>query len=92
MTIHQLCKDPESPNNGSPTLYYDDEADTFLFQSWKIQDARRISGISIPEHETIIEFPKRLLGLFPQLKDGEYYSCDGVLVQAIAPVEQGNDG
>ncbi|MFI5754008.1 hypothetical protein [Streptomyces sp. NPDC051569] len=66
MALHRLCKDPESPNNGSPTLYYDDETDTFLFQSWKVEDLRRLASIAVPEHETVIEFPKRLLALFPQ--------------------------
>ncbi|MFE2292021.1 hypothetical protein [Streptomyces sp. NPDC059452] len=66
MALRLLCKDPESPNNGSPTLYYDDSSGTYLFQSWKVLDTARLSGIVVPEHETVIEFPERLLALFPQ--------------------------
>lgn len=69
MALHLLCKDPESPDNNSPTLYYDDEADTYLFQSWKVRDLTRLASISVPDHETVIEFPKRMLPLFPRPTD-----------------------
>ncbi|MYR97969.1 MULTISPECIES: hypothetical protein [unclassified Streptomyces] len=66
MALHLLCKDPESPNNGSPTLYYDDESRNYLLQGWRVADsATRLSDLVIPEHETIVEFPSRLLRLFP---------------------------
>lgn len=65
MTLRLLCKDPLSPENNSPTLYYDDERDTFLLQSWKIQDPDRLASITVPTHETVVEFPRRLLELFP---------------------------
>ncbi|MFD8298739.1 hypothetical protein [Streptomyces bauhiniae] len=66
MALHLLCKDPESPNNGSPTLYYDDETHSYLLQGWRVTDAAiRLAGITIPDHETIVEFPPRLLRLFP---------------------------
>ncbi|MEW2517000.1 hypothetical protein [Actinacidiphila alni] len=69
MSLHELFRDPESPDNNSPTLYYDDETDTFLFQSWKVVDASRLTAITVPEHETVIEFPKRILSLFPRTAD-----------------------
>ncbi|GGN51189.1 hypothetical protein GCM10012285_41020 [Streptomyces kronopolitis] len=65
MALHLLCKDPASPNNGSPTLYYDDETDSYLLQSWKVHDPDRLASVAIPDHETIVEFPARLLMLFP---------------------------
>ncbi|MFE0773614.1 hypothetical protein [Streptomyces sp. NPDC058861] len=65
MALHLLCKDPESPNNGSPTLYYDDVSDSYLLQSWKVLDPARLAAINVPDHETVVEFPKRLLRLFP---------------------------
>ncbi|GHD76292.1 hypothetical protein ACFQL8_26720 [Streptomyces goshikiensis] len=66
MALHLLCKDPESPNNGSPTLYYDDVSDSYLLQSWKVVDDARLASITVPDHETVVEFPKRLLPLFPK--------------------------
>ncbi|WP_433341245.1 hypothetical protein [Streptomyces sp. CA-253872] len=65
MAIHLVCKDPASPNNNSPTLYYDDETDTFLLQSWIVQDSSRLDSLAVPDHETVVEFPKRLFALFP---------------------------
>ncbi|MGV9693479.1 hypothetical protein ACWDUX_30735 [Streptomyces sp. NPDC003444] len=65
MALHLLCKDPESPNNGSPTLYYDDVSDSYLLQSWKVLDPARLASIKVPDHETVVEFPSRLLRLFP---------------------------
>ncbi|MEU0743027.1 hypothetical protein [Streptomyces sp. NPDC006134] len=65
MALHLLCKDPESPNNGSPTLYYDDETDSYLLQSWKVDDPSRLGSVIVPDHETVVEFPARLLALFP---------------------------
>ncbi|WP_051095117.1 hypothetical protein [Streptomyces sp. LaPpAH-108] len=65
MALHLLCKDPESPNNGSPTLYYDDETGSYLLQSWKVNDLSRLASMAVPDHETVVEFPARLLALFP---------------------------
>ncbi|MFD4985356.1 hypothetical protein ACFVDU_17525 [Streptomyces albidoflavus] len=65
MAINLLCKDPASPNNNSPTLYYDDQTDTFLLQSWIVQDQSRLEGLEVPAHETVVEFPKRLFEVFP---------------------------
>nr|WP_307669616.1 hypothetical protein [Streptomyces sp. V2I9] len=71
MALYLLCKDPASPNNGSPTLYYDDESQSFLLQGWRVPDpGSRLSGIAIPEHETVVEFPSRLLQLFPSAVGG----------------------
>ncbi|MFD0420766.1 hypothetical protein YW5DRAFT_01925 [Streptomyces sp. Ncost-T6T-1] len=89
MALRLLCKDPESPNNGSPTLYYDDSSGTYLFQSWKVLDTARLAGIVVPEHETVIEFPERLLALFPQpgsRREGGRCRCGG------ASAESGRSG
>jgi hypothetical protein len=57
MALQFLGKDPDSGRDGSPTLYYDNQRDTYLFQSWKVLDAERLAHLDIPEHETVIEFP-----------------------------------
>jgi hypothetical protein len=71
MALRFLGKDPDSPSGGSPTLYYDDERDTYLFQSWKVTDAERLAQLSIPDHETVIEFPKRMMQFFPEVTGGD---------------------
>ncbi len=70
MALRFLGKDPESPNGGSPTLYYDEDTDTYLFQSWKVLDPERLAQMNIPEHETVIEFPRRMMQFFPAVNGG----------------------
>ncbi|MEV8457020.1 hypothetical protein AB0467_30330 [Streptomyces sp. NPDC052095] len=74
--LHLLCKDPESPNNGSPTLYYDDVSDSYLLQSWKVADPSRLASITVPDHEIVVEFPRRLLRLFPREGEGPHISAN----------------
>ncbi|MFB6518485.1 hypothetical protein [Streptomyces sp. NPDC056401] len=81
MTLRLVCKDPESPNNGSPTLYFDDQVGTYIFQSWKVSDLERLASIEVPDHETVIEFPSRLLALFPHVGRAE----SGCKCRAAAP-------
>ena len=65
MALVFLGKDPNSGVDDSPTLYYDDERDTYLFQSWKVTDPERLAQMDVPDHETVIEFPSRMLKLMP---------------------------
>jgi len=68
MALHMLGRDPDSKEGNSPTLYYDDETDTYLFQSWKVTDPGRLAQMNVPDHETVIEFPKRMMRFFPEVK------------------------
>jgi hypothetical protein len=72
MALVFLGKDPNSKQGGSPTLYYDDERDTYLFQSWKVNDPERLAQMDVPDHETVIEFPSRMLQFLPEVsrRDG----------------------
>jgi len=65
MALRFLGKDPNSGDNDCPTLYYDEERDTYLFQSWKVTDPERLAQLNVPEHETVIEFPSRMLQFLP---------------------------
>jgi hypothetical protein len=67
MTLRLLGRDPGSEGGGSPTIYYDDERDTYLLQSWKVVDTDRLAGLDIPPHETVVEFPRRMMQLFPEV-------------------------
>jgi hypothetical protein len=40
MALKFLGKDPNSLNNGSPTVYLDEERDTYVLQGWKVDDER----------------------------------------------------
>jgi hypothetical protein len=65
MPLVFLGKDPNSPDGQSSTLYYDEERGTYLFQSWKVTDVERLTQLDVPEHETVIEFPARMLQFLP---------------------------
>ncbi|MCW2643297.1 MAG: hypothetical protein JWP76_5603 [Dactylosporangium sp.] len=69
MALRFLGKDPDSGHNGSPTLYYDDERDTYVFQSWRVLDPDRLAQLNLPDHETVIEFPRRMMQFFPEVND-----------------------
>ncbi len=70
MALQFLGKDPDSRDGQSATLYYDDERDTYVFQSWKVTDHERLVQLDIPDHETVIEFPRRMMRFFPEVTGG----------------------
>ncbi|MFF2749548.1 hypothetical protein ACFVVA_28900 [Kitasatospora sp. NPDC058048] len=71
MALHKLGKDPESPNGGSPTIYYDDVADSYLVQGLRVEDADRLNQMDIPAHETVTEIPKRMVQFFPEVRSAD---------------------
>lgn len=56
--------DPESPEDGSPTVWVDEDDDSIVIQGWKITDDSTLAGISatapIPDHETVVRVPRRM--------------------------------
>ncbi len=38
MALRYIGKDPDSPNNGSPTVWVDEEDGSLVLQGWKITD------------------------------------------------------
>jgi hypothetical protein len=70
MTLQFLGKDPDSPVNDSPTVYYDQTDDSYVLQGYKITDLAVLAQMNIPEHETVIRFPRRMMQFFPEVKGG----------------------
>ena len=70
MPLTLLGKDPDSPDGQSPALYYDEERGTYVFQSWKVTDPERLAQLDLPDHETVIEFPARMLRFLPGVNTG----------------------
>jgi hypothetical protein len=64
MSLRFIGKDAESPNNGSPTVWVDEEDDSIVIQGWKITDAMTLAAIEatgpIPGHETVLRLPRRM--------------------------------
>ncbi|MFD3942996.1 hypothetical protein [Streptomyces sp. NPDC058579] len=71
MALRMLGKDPESKDGASPTIYLDDETDTYLVQGYKVSDGERRSLMDIPDHEDVIELPRRMVQFFLEVKRDE---------------------
>ncbi|EST28137.1 hypothetical protein [Streptomyces roseochromogenus] len=70
MVLRKLGKDPESPEGKSPTVYLDDEKDTYLVQGWKVADKDRRSQLDLPVHEDVVEIPRRMVQFFLEVNSG----------------------
>jgi hypothetical protein len=69
MTLQFLGKDPDSPADGSPTIY--DAGDSYVIQGWRVTDAEHLQTIGdLPAGETVVEIPKRMMQFFPEVSDG----------------------
>lgn len=67
MRAHFLGKDPESEDDGSPTLFATDRPDrkTYIAQGWKVTDPEVLADVGeIPDHETIIEIPEDVIKMW----------------------------
>jgi hypothetical protein len=58
-----IGKDPESNPNGSPTVYRTDRG-SWVVQGWTVSDPAVLAQMSIPEGETCVEIPDRMLQFF----------------------------
>lgn len=67
MALHKIGQDPESPDGKSPTIYFDDVSGNYLLQGWRVMDTARLAHLDLPAHETVIEFPRRMVRFFPEV-------------------------
>ncbi|WP_037599975.1 hypothetical protein [Streptacidiphilus rugosus] len=70
MALRKLGQDPDSPDSKSPTVYEDTETGNYILQGWKVTDEERLAQLDLPGHETVIEFPKRMMQFFPEVNGG----------------------
>jgi hypothetical protein len=63
MRITFVAKDPDSVPNQSPTLYKTDQG-SWVVQGWRITDPAVLAEMNIPEGETAVEIPDRLVPFF----------------------------
>lgn len=74
MALRFLGTDPDSRDGDSPSLW--DDGDSYVMQGWRITDPAVVAELlqaagrdRVPEHETLIRFPKRIMPLFPETSD-----------------------
>ena len=66
MRLTFVGKDPDSNPAGSPTVYRTDRG-SWVVQGWRVNDAETLNQMDIPDHETCVEIPDRMIQFF---KDG----------------------
>jgi len=65
VTLTFVARDPDSEPSGSPTLYRTDRQ-SWVVQGWAVTDPAALAAMSIPDGETCVEIPDRLIPLFRQ--------------------------
>ena len=65
MQLTFIGKDPGSNPTGSPTVYRTDRG-SWVVQGWVVTDPDALASMSIPEGETAVEIPDRMLQFFRQ--------------------------
>ncbi|MGV9409518.1 hypothetical protein ACWDOP_06345 [Nocardia sp. NPDC003693] len=65
MRLTFVAKDPGSNPTGSPTLYRTDRG-SWVVQGWAITDPDTLAQMNIPDGESCVEIPDRLVPFFEQ--------------------------
>ncbi|WP_018251893.1 MULTISPECIES: hypothetical protein [Salinispora] len=65
MRLTFMGKDPKSNPTGSPTVYRTDRG-SWVVQGWIVEDPVALEQMDIPEGETCVEIPDRMLQFFRQ--------------------------
>lgn len=65
MELIFVAKDPGSEPSGSPTLYRTDRR-SWVVQGWVVTDPDALAAMDVPEGETCVEIPDRLIPFFHQ--------------------------
>jgi hypothetical protein len=65
MRLTFMGKDPESNPTGSPTIYRTDRG-SWIVQGWLVTDREALARMTIPDGETAVEIPDRMLQYFRQ--------------------------
>jgi hypothetical protein len=60
MRLTFIGKDPDSNPTGSPTVYRTDRG-SWVIQGWVVSDEAALAQLDIPEGETCVEIPDRML-------------------------------
>ena len=63
MRLTFVAKDPESYPQESPTLYRTDRG-SWVVQGWVVTDPDALAAMAIPDGETCVEIPDRLVPFF----------------------------
>jgi hypothetical protein len=65
MRLTLIAGDPDSNPNNSPTLYKTDRG-SWVVQGWVINDADALATLNLPDGESAVEIPDRMISFFFQ--------------------------
>lgn len=65
MELTLVAGDPESNPKNSPTLYKTDRG-SWVVQGWVVSDPDALARLDLPEGETAVEIPDRMIPFFTQ--------------------------
>jgi hypothetical protein len=65
MRLTFIGKDPDSIPEGSPTVYRTDSG-SWIVQGWVVTDPEALAQMDIPEGETAVEIPDRIIQFFKE--------------------------
>lgn len=80
MALEFLGIYPDTPSDGSPTIWLDDTTGDLIIQSWiaddeTVKEAQRVGSVpghttDVPSHETVIRLPANMLQFIPRPSEG----------------------
>ena len=65
MRLTLIAGDPNSVPDNSPTLYRTDRG-SWVIQGWVVSDPEALAAMRIPDGETCVEIPDRMIQFFTQ--------------------------
>jgi hypothetical protein len=65
MELTLVASDPASNPRNSPTLYKTDRG-SWVVQGWVVTDPDALAQLNLPEGETVVEIPDRMIPFFYQ--------------------------
>jgi len=68
MRLTLVGRDPDSNPTGSPTIYRTDRG-SWVVQGWVMADQEALAQMNIPDGESCVEIPDRMLQFFGQGRD-----------------------
>ncbi|KUL25923.1 hypothetical protein ADL12_33960 [Streptomyces regalis] len=73
MSLRFVGKDPESGDHGCPAVWVDEESHDLVIQGTRADAgtvARTVQDSPLPDHESVIRLPQRIIPLLREALDG----------------------
>jgi hypothetical protein len=74
MSLRFIGVDPDSPSNGSPTVWLDEADNSIVIQGWQLDQstlAEITAAKPIPGHETVVRIPARMAPYLREVSGGD---------------------